>query len=354
MTLSPIAALLLKAAHAIAPKQDKVWLEDMRLEAPFVPNQLSFALAGLKLAFAFRMGTWRLNTPLGITFASFALAALAALLFVPRVFLNQPATNATMSMPASEAASSSESVQDIATERGISADAQQVVPPAPNAAITSLPEPQVEAATPEAQGTLQATDPAQVVPQTASDAAEVPQDPEQESLAQAANDVPEPLAAVPVPLPTPTSASNATDQLDETSGPTSPAESAATATSSSTEVPASPEPIPDVATAKQPATASVPTPTTPSANSTVLTTQVKEVSVKLEVVTDAFLTVYNGSDFSGTPRVNRQVTSRESFTFNVPFSLYIDKASALRVTADDSSFTLGETNEEQYRVFTKP
>jgi hypothetical protein len=41
-------------------------------------------------------------------------------------------------------------------------------------------------------------------------------------------------------------------------------------------------------------------------------------------------------------------------TLTIPFSLYTNNAAALSVTVDGSSFSLAETNTEQFRVFNRP
>jgi hypothetical protein len=86
-SLSPLALLLLNLAQFVAPKDDKFWIGDMRLEAPFVPHKLQFAFSALGLAFKFR---WKVlkHRPATLAFASMAVAAVATLLFVPRIFNN--------------------------------------------------------------------------------------------------------------------------------------------------------------------------------------------------------------------------------------------------------------------------
>jgi hypothetical protein len=107
----------------------------------------------------------------------------------------------------------------------------------------------------------------------------------------------------------------------------------------------------EAASAKQPA---IPAPATPSVDTQVISTLVRGESVVIEVEADALLTMYRDTNFSGSPRINRYVTQGETFTANVPFSLYTDNAAAIKITADGKTLTLGEASEEQFRIFSKP
>jgi hypothetical protein len=368
--MNALASLLLNAAHAVAPKQDKLWIGDMRLEAPFVPNKLRFALAALGLAFKFRFAALKANRPVGIAFASAALAAVATLLFVPRLFGDEPATTAAMS-PLPDAAY--ESVQDIAAERGYSAEAQVGVAP-PGSVDTVVPEAGIlqaqvptgaaeattlqeadEEASDLAQESLTRVSPPSEDAPAESTAAETPSpvaaaEPAlEEPLAQ------EPLAAVPPPaaitVPETVQESNSgasvTTPLDlavpdeeTTVDSLEPANNAAAET--------------ETASATQAAPATLPTPATPDVDTEVISTQVKGESVAIEVQADALLTLYRNTDFSGVPRAHRYVTEGETFTANVPFSLHTDNAAAIQVTVDGERFSLGEDSEEQFRIFSKP
>ncbi len=476
--MNPFALMMLNLACALAPKEGKVWLQDMRLEAAFVPDKLRFALAALGLALKFRFAAWKLNRPVGIAFASVAVAALATVLFVPRLMGNQNTSNAAMSLPVP----SSESVQDIAAQRGISADAQVTVPAETETATqaeaetaqpqtqsqpgviaevqpTQTAEPALESetfdqattqdgagavaetapledtqtdtlgqsqeadavaevqATPEAAidsatATLPATEDAETPsPQTEAEIAAraETQDPAGEVAEAPLAAVPppaaitpteplaqEPLAALPAPTETispntdaasaseaTTTTADAVPNADESANSSSayipePTESTSALPSdqatankevleegrdSSADAAASSEiapgtintaPSATASAAKQTPVVTAPAPKTPSADTVVITTEVEGDSVVLELTGDALLTMYRDSDFAGTPRIHRYVKASDTFTFNVPFSLYTDNASGIKVTMDGSSFTLSEENEEQYRVFTKP
>ncbi len=353
--MNPLILLLLNVAHAVAPKSDKLWLNDMRLEARFVQNKLRFALAALGLACKFRFTALRLNRPVGIAFASVALAALATFLVVPRLFVEDTTTAAMSPLPNTNY----ESVQDLAEERGYSAAAQDA---AEIEAETQTAQAAIEPATTDTATTDTAQDVvAEAVEETTSLArvspqAEVPAESSDSSVAE----VPAPLATItppeplesaipasPVPPPAETSpvdaaATNSTDTLSQAS----PSEDAVLLDSEVSE-----------ATTEQSATATLPTlpePATPSVDAAVISTQVKGESVNIEVVADTLLTLYRDTNFSGSPRTHRYVTAGESFVANVPFSLYTNNAAAIKVTLDGESYNLGEENEEQFRIFSKP
>lgn len=358
-SLSPLASLLLSLAHIVAPKKDKLWIGDMRLEAAFASNKLQFALSALGLACKFRWEAIRQNRTATLAFASTALAALAVLLFVPRMFNNPPTANGSMSAPSSYEETSAY-LEDVAAQRGISADAQE-----PQAEETVVP--QTSETAPQANTTT-----AEAVIQEA--VAEVP----------AVPNAPEPLAAVPPPAaitPAPTesaadvaSATLSQESATELSTPTEPSVDAAASpveSSSESSIETTPpesesasnqaatpdtlsEASEDDETGTQAKVAAMPTPITPSADTIVLSTQVKGDSVTLESTSEALLTLYRNSDFAGSPRIHRYLEAGETLTFGIPFSLYTDDASAITVTVDGSSFALSEDNEEQFRIFTKP
>jgi hypothetical protein len=398
--MNPLTSLILMFAQALAPKADRVWISDMRLEAAFVPNKLSFAFAALGLAFKFRVAALRVNRPVGIAFASVALAAVATFLVVPNLFGNDT-TNATMS---GNPNSSYESVQDIAEERGYSAAAQDQLPAAasPTApddivadAAQTASEPaasgenlylqpettaqSVAATTPQA-GTVapaeaapepqQATTPqsdtaeiavpdlarvspeAETSPTNANESiAEVPALPAepapQEPLAQ------EPLAQAPLAMPTPAPAITPATEADS---------SVATGAASSDErsvadrlglKPPTENGALSIDTPEEEPVA-VPAPRTPDVDTNVISTLVRGGSVEIKVVADTLLTLYRDTNFSGSPRLNRYVTPGETFTANTPFSLYTDNAAAIEITADGKTLILGEESEEQFRIFSKP
>jgi hypothetical protein len=374
--MTPLASLLLNLAYAVAPKQDKVWLNDMRLEAPFVAGKLRFAFAALGLAFKFRFTTLKLNRPMGIAFASVAVAALATILFVPRFMLQQDTTNATMS---SLPTTASEAAQDIALERGYSAEAQDGL----------FEAPPTQAEVPPADGVLdQAQAPAlpAAEPQNTDLARVSPDQEETTATTQSAEatvaEVPPPAAAAPVeplaqeplaPVPSPqattpaiTSATGASVEEGEAS-PDAPATDSAylpetdamkpdgvlesATTQGNTPTSPATQDSSEAASAKQPA---IPAPATPSVDTQVISTLVRGESVVIEVEADALLTMYRDTNFSGSPRINRYVTQGETFTANVPFSLYTDNAAAIKITADGKTLTLGEASEEQFRIFSKP
>ncbi len=357
--MNPFISLLLTLAQALAPKADKLWLADMRLEAAFVPNKLRFALAALGLAFRFRFTSLRLNRPVGFAFGSVALAALA-ILFVPRLFSNNTALY-TQPTPASE------SVQDMAEERGYSAEAQTGLPEAMGATTPAeapidlatqadMAEVPAEGATDSAKATdlAQATTPEA---QSSQPLATAPTEQEPASVTAAESiDAPlpslariepnEPLAQEPLAIPPPAAMTvPATPQSENAVTPQSPAEEQDRAASVGLE----PNPETNTETAVRP-----PTPATPGVDTEVISTQVTGVSVLIEVQSDALLTLYRDTNFSGSPRLNRYVTRGETFTANAPFSLYTDNAAAIKITLDDESYSLGKTNEEQFRIFSKP
>jgi hypothetical protein len=385
-SLSPLALLLLSLARFIAPKNDKLWIGDMRLEAAFVPDKLRFALSALGLALKFRWEAIRQNRTATLAFASTALAALAVLLFVPRMFNNPSKTNAAMSAPSSYEGTS-EYLEQAAVDRGISADAQEAAPAA------EAPAPQTTAPTQDAvaeapltvQEPLANIAPTDVVPTPSGDGtvAEVPPAPNaSEPLAAvpppaAINPAPdpqstdtasvtlnqEPMAAVPAPTEESADATLLTDSSSESSIETTSSESesgdatvAEAANSSSNQAASdtlSGASELDETSARTKLTV-IPAPITPSTDTVVLSTQVRGDSVVLESTGEALLTLYRNSDFAGSPRIHRYLEAGETLTFGIPFSLYTNDASAITVTVDGSSFALSENDEEQFRVFTKP
>jgi hypothetical protein len=346
--MNPVASLLFYLAHAAAPKADKLWIGDMRLEAHFVPNQLRFALSALGLAFRFRLAALKLNRPVGIAFGSVALAALATVLVVPRLFTGGETTNAAMTQTAN---ASYESVEDLAQERGYSAAAQDAAEVgeavADEAVAMSQPqsvqmEPAPQPASPAvAETEIQTGSPAELELSDSESPVEVPLDVpataeaplEQEPLAQASEpQVPSQEVAIPAPTATITASTGAaSEESDESS-----------TTSSETAKPA------------PPIVAKLPEPATPSVDTEVISTQVKNESVTIQVTGDALLTLYRDTNFSGSPRAHRYVIPGESFIANAPFSLYTNNAGAITVTVDGESYSLGETDEEQFRIFSEP
>jgi hypothetical protein len=399
-SLSPLASLLLSLAHWVAPKDDKVWIGDMRLEAVFVPNKLQFALSALGLALRFRWGVLK-HRPATLAFASMAVAAVATLLFVPRMLNNPPTANGAMS-PVTNSDSyeaTSEYLQDAAAERGVTADAQAAQP---EEAVT-------EAAVPQTLETAAQANTTPAAEAAAGDAAaEVPATP-QEPLApadqvqtQLGNDAGAEVPAVPNPpealevvppsaaitssepttaesttdtvattlsqeptaaMPAPTEQGGDTPVAAESEAPTDTTSESSTATvgeaaSSSSNQATTPSTSSAASELDETSTharlAPIPAPLTPSADTIVLSTQVRGDSVTLESTGTALLTIYRNSDFAGSPRIHRYLEAGETLIFGIPFSLYTDDASAITVTVDGSSFALSRDSQEQFRVFTKP
>jgi hypothetical protein len=307
------AAVLLSAAHALAPAKDKLWIEDMRLEAAFIPGKARFALSALGLALKFRWEVLK-TRPVTLAFASVAVAAVATLLFVPRIFDNAPTNTASMSAPSSYE-TASEYAQDAAESRGIIADAQMGEPnpentqPAPDAVaeIPAAPTSPSTAITPTPDSVDTASPPLAAVPAPAEPSATVPATEdaitEQATLGEAGNE-----------LDAATTLSRVEDSAEQ----------------------------------------SPPAPLTPLPETTVVSTPVRTSEVILAATGKTLLTIYSGSDFAGNPRVHRYLETGETLTLGIPFSLYTDNAAAITVTVGDSSFALSDKAEEQFRVFTKP
>jgi hypothetical protein len=354
--LSPLAAMLLSVAHAIAPNKDKLWLEDMQLEAAFVPNKLRFAFSALKLALSFRWKTLKHNRPAALAFTSVALAALATLLFVPRLFVNQPTTNVAMTAPDTYE-TTSEYLEDAAAERGITAEAQAGGPaaeaPTQDAVAEAGPEVQEPIATvsppaaitpaPQLEPRAEAAEPTDTSGEEASG------DINQESLAL------EPAipdeATVPIETTVPIEATAPSASSEPTPDAAAQADEAMSNSVATIAEAANPSNEENEAQAKQ---RNIPAPPTPSADTVVLSTQVRNPTVTLEAKESALLTIYSGSDFAGNPRIHRYLEPGEVLTLTIPFSLYTNNAAALSVTVDGSSFSLAETNTEQFRVFNRP
>jgi hypothetical protein len=382
--INPLASLLFSLAHALAPKADRLWIGDMRLEAAFVPNKLSFAFAALGLAFKFRFAALKLNRPVGIAFASFAVAAVATFLVVPNLFGSDGTTNAAMS---GNPTASYESVQDIAEERGYSAAAQDELPaaaqedvvadaaqdtpeppvtasvPAPTDAEETAPEPQ-QAAAPQSESAAEvaptdtnssAASEAQAATEVdipVPDLARASPETEEPALAQGIAEVAPPAAAT---LPAPAATPPAITPNEDSSVATGAAVEQGVAESLGLEPPTANGTLSIVTPeAEQAKTSAVPAPRTPDVDTQVISTLVRGQNVEIRVVTDALLTLYRDTNFSGSPRLNRYVTAGETFTANVPFSLYTNNAAAITITADGNSLVLGEENEEQFRIFSKP
>lgn len=385
--MSPFASLLFSFAHAVAPRQDKIWIGDMRLEAAFVPNKLGFAFAALGLAFKFRFATLKLSRPAGIAFASVALAAVATFLVVPGLFGNQPTANATMS---SLPGGASESAQDIAESRGYVTEAQAETPE-PTSPETSAPPAggtleQQTATAPSAQETVaEATAPQDANAETTLSQESLARvSPDQEAASQSTDtavaEVPtapaaaitpsepsaqEPLAAVP-PAPAVTASPDAASSVAESDTTLTDAPTNSANVSTPEEQGAAEAATPDGTNAASPAAETpnakeatalakpVPPPATPAVDTQVISTLIRGESVVIDIQADALLTLYRDTNFSGSPRLNRYVTPGETFTANVPFSLYTDNAAAIQITADGKTLTLGKENEEQFRIFSKP
>jgi hypothetical protein len=373
-SLSPLASLLLSLAHWVAPKDDKVWIGDMRLEAVFVPNKLEFALSALGLALRFRWGVLK-HRPATLAFASMAVAALATLLFVPRMLNNPPTANGAMN-PVTNSDSyeaTSEYLQDAAAERGVTADAQAAQPEeaVTEAAVPQTLETAAQAnATPAAEaaaGDAAAEVPAvpnppealEVVPPSAAITSSEPTTAESTTDTVATTLSQEPTAAMPAPTEqggdTPVAAESEapTDTTSESS--TATVGEAASSSSNQATTPSTSSAASELdETSTHARLAPIPAPLTPSADTIVLSTQVRGDSVTLESTGTALLTIYRNSDFAGSPRIHRYLEAGETLIFGIPFSLYTDDASAITVTVDGSSFALSRDSQEQFRVFTKP
>ena len=141
-----VAQALLNLAFSIAPRNERVWLEDMRYEAAFIENPLSWSLSALGLALRWRLAHI-LATPSQMAFASVAMAAIAAILILPTMTNKVvPANSTALSTPQSPTvtAESPDAYVDPSLSR--SAEAQAV--PADNDAanyseplLPTLPEP---------------------------------------------------------------------------------------------------------------------------------------------------------------------------------------------------------------------
>lgn len=358
--MNPFVSLLLNLAHALAPKNDKLWIGDMQLEAPFVPNKLRFAFAALALAFKFRFAAMK-TRPVGIAFATAALAAVASIFVIPNVFRGNDTTQAAMT-PVPNA--SYEEVQDVAEERGYVAEAQVGTVDSASSvqAQTNSTVPPAETEAPEdtvAQAVDNVEEVARVAPEAEAESsnadAAVANVPAAETLEPA---TPEPLAAIPAPeeiqtpvapeLATPAITPNATAETtpateEMSAGETLGLGSGTFADTTTTE-----------ATLGQDTITGIPAPATPAVDTEVISTQIKGESVTIEVVADTLLTLYRDTNFSGSPRTHGYVKSGETFTANVPFSLHTNNAAAIKITADGESYSLGEEGEEQFRIFSKP
>jgi hypothetical protein len=385
--MNPFASLLFRLAHLVAPKPDKLWIGDMRLEAPFVPNKLRFAFAALGLAFKFRWAAMRLNRPASLAFASATLAAVATLLVVPNL-LREPTTDAAMS-PLPNA--SYQEAQGIAAERGYSAEAQVGVEAGVDATTTSAGtvEPMTQATTAQSSTAQSPAVPASPALVPSAEATILPEtnqvpvegqvqegfariSPEQDvapasdmatSVSEAAMTEPsleeatveEPLAQAPLAAPpaaiTPEAVPTERTTAEAESSAGESAEANEQAITDTVAIPTDTNADTDPA---QSVVATLPAPATPSVDTEVISTQVRNESVLIVVRADALLTLYRNTDFAGAPRAHRYVTEGDTFTANVPFSLYTDNAAAIEVTVDAESYNLGEENEEQFRIFSKP
>ena len=99
--MNPLAQALLNLAFSIAPRQNRVWLKDMRYEAAFIDNPLSWSLSALGLALRWRLAHI-MATPTQMAFASVAMAAVAAILILPNMTNKvAPANSATFAAPQS-------------------------------------------------------------------------------------------------------------------------------------------------------------------------------------------------------------------------------------------------------------
>ncbi len=156
--MNVLAQTLLNLAFSIAPRQDRVWLEDMRYEAAFIENPLSWSFSALGLALRWRLAHI-LATPSQMAFASVAMAAVAAILILPNMTSKvTPANSVALPTPQSPTVtaespdtyidpslSRSAEAQDVPAENGSAAYSEPLPPtlPAPSQAITEaeLPEP---------------------------------------------------------------------------------------------------------------------------------------------------------------------------------------------------------------------
>ncbi|MGL4610901.1 MAG: hypothetical protein ACRCYY_14695 [Trueperaceae bacterium] len=335
----PFASFLLALAHVVAPHDDKIWLEDMRLEAPFVPNKLSFAFAALRLALGFR---WRVlkSRPVTLAFASATFAALAAFLFVPRLFSTAPTTSATMTPVPYETVSETDKQLEQATQPQQGVLAERVTEPPEDAALSAVAEAPADIPVPAAPTppAARAESEASATVEEAMPSAELPsadllnEDLHSEELqSQELQRMSETSAVGSSPSTTlETSTKIETRRKIETPS----AAPAFTTLAETTDVP--------------------PAPLAPSPDNAVLSSPVRESHVTLEALETTLLTLYNDSNFSGDPGLHRFVETGEVLRFDIPFSLYTENASAIRATTDGTSFTLSEKREPQFRIFAKP
>ncbi len=168
--MNPLAQALLNLAFSIAPRQNRVWLEDMRYEAAFIDNPLSWSLSALGLALRWRLAHI-MATPTQMAFASVAMAAVAAILILPNMtnkvapansaaFPTPQSPTITAESPDSSSISRSAEAQDLpaenaesTTEMGFSEPLPPTLPTpatAPEGEVAEAVSPTLPAAIPEA------------------------------------------------------------------------------------------------------------------------------------------------------------------------------------------------------------
>lgn len=75
--------ILIKLAKIIAPEDTKIWIDDMAMEMSFVTkNRFAWQIGTLNLAIKQRFSNINFKSPQNIAFASFAVTAIFALIFV--------------------------------------------------------------------------------------------------------------------------------------------------------------------------------------------------------------------------------------------------------------------------------
>jgi hypothetical protein len=136
---------LLNFAHAIAPRDTKLWLEDMRHEAEFIPNKLSWSLSALGMALRWRLTQIFTPAPSRLAFASLAVAAIATLLIVPNLKNKTVPSSVTQSSPITPAptVTAATPTTEISNDNAsVSRSAEAQILPAENDIAAATPGPE--------------------------------------------------------------------------------------------------------------------------------------------------------------------------------------------------------------------
>jgi hypothetical protein len=349
--MSSFIKALLNFAHAVAPHKDRLWLEDMRYEAAFIPNKFSWGLSALGLALRWRLAQMFSHGPSRLAFTSVAVAAVATLLIVPNLNPKTKTTPASVAVPSPSiiapeqtAAESETASSSYAEDASISRSAEAQTLPEENTAATdtdlALSQaqppmlPNVSAPITDAEAVSGPIPPTVPTPQTQSSV-------EQDILAQAS------LDQITEPQNQATEPSNADDEsilLGALPSPTTPAEAstnqqvdAEAATSSGlVELPASPEAAVPIDQNDIEAVIEGAIKQEEKKDETTLETlELASSSVSLKIIKEVTLEIRQGINASDKLLFSGMTQAGQTLVYTLPIYVQASDGTALEVYADE-------------------